>query len=428
MSHQRVVVTGLGAVTPIGVTKDEYWQNLLVGRSGAGHVEFPEQDMAQYRTRIAAPVKGFTPDDYLPRDRKTRYLGKPTVFALAAARMAIEDAGLNLMPANGRFELTGIDPDKAGVILGAAAGNMDILERELRRPAAESNPRRFSPHALPNHLVSALPATVAMMFTCQGVNYVVSTSCTSSSHAIGNGFRHLQSGWEDIIIAGGADSGINPTIFAGFMALKAMSARNEEPEKACRPFDRQRDGFVMGEGAGIVILERLEHALARKASIYAEITGFGSTSDAYHLTAPDPEGNSLARAIRMALHEAGRDGPGVDYINAHGTATRFNDMAETRALKQVFGRQAYQIPISATKSMTGHLLGAAGGIEFIATVLATRNGLIPPTINYEYPDPECDLDYVPDEMREASIESAMSISLGFGGFNCALVISRYEPQ
>jgi 3-oxoacyl-[acyl-carrier-protein] synthase II len=304
---------------------------------------------------------------------------------------------------------------------------MDILERELQRPVSENIPRRFSPHALPNHMVSALPATVAMMFTCQGVNYVVSTSCTSSSQAIGNGFRHLQSGWEDIIIAGGADSGINPTIFAGFMALKAMSTRNEEPEKACRPFDRYRDGFVMGEGAGIVILEKLEHALARKAPIYAEITGFGSTSDAYHLTAPDPEGNSLARAMRMALHEAGRDGPGVDYINAHGTATRFNDMAETRALKQVFGRQAYQIPISSTKSMTGHLLGAAGGIEFIATVLTVTNGLIPPTINYECPDPECDLDYVPDEMREASIESAMSISLGFGGFNCALVISRYEP-
>lgn len=427
MSHQRVVVTGLGAVTPIGATKDEYWQNLLVGRSGVRHIEFPEQNMAQYRTRIAAPVKDFSADEYLPQDRKNKYLGKTTCFALAASRMAMEDAGFELSPLNGRFQMRGIEPHKVGVILGAAAGNMDILERELQRPVSENIPRRFSPHALPNHLVSALPATVAMMFTCQGVNYVVSTSCTSSSQAIGNGFRHLQSGWEDIIIAGGADSGINPTIFAGFMALKAMSTRNEEPEKACRPFDRYRDGFVMGEGAGIVILEKLEHALARKAPIYAEITGFGSTSDAYHLTAPDPEGNSLARAMRMALHEAGRDGPGVDYINAHGTATRFNDMAETRALKQVFGRQAYQIPISSTKSMTGHLLGAAGGIEFIATVLTVTNGLIPPTINYEYPDPECDLDYVPDEMREASIESAMSISLGFGGFNCALVISRYEP-
>lgn len=426
MSSQRVVITGLGAITPIGMNKDDYWQSLSAGVSGTRRIQFPDVDMDQYRTQIAAPVEDFNPSDFLPWDKKSKYFGRPTLFALSATRMALEDAQFDLSLEEGRFEIGGIDPYKVGVILGAAAGNMTILEREFNRPCGQNSPRRFSPHALPNHLASAVPGSVAIMFNCRGINYVISTSCTSSSQAIGNSYRHLQNGWEDVIITGGADSGINPTIFGGFMALKAMSTRNEDPARACRPFDRNRDGFVMGEGAGIIILEKLEHALARRARIYGEITGFGTTSDANHLTAPDPEGASLTRAIRMALDEANGKGVPINYINAHGTATLLNDSAETRALKQAFGKRAYDIPISSTKSMTGHLLGAAGGIEFIATVLSMTHGIIPPTINYECPDPECDLDYVPNQMRQVPVQSAMSVSLGFGGFNSALIINSYE--
>lgn len=427
MSKQRVVVTGLGAITPIGMSAEAYWQNLLAGVSGTRRIQFSDLNMDQYRTRVAAPVEGFDASDYLPPDKKNKYFGRATLFALAATRMALEDAGFDLSLNQGRFELRGIDPYKSGVIMGVAAGNMAILEKEFERPH-HNGMRRFSPHALPNHLMSAVPGSVAIMFNCRGTNYVVSTSCTSSTQAIGNSYRQLQNGKEDLIITGGADAPINPTIFSGFMALRAMSARNEAPGSACRPFDRHRDGFVMGEGAGIIILEKLEHALARGATIHAEITGFAATTDAHHLTVPDPEGTSLTQAIRMALEEAERSGGSIGYVNAHGTATPFNDAVETRALRQAFGKRVYDIPVSSTKSMTGHLLGAAGGIECIATVLSTRHGRIPPTINYETPDPECDLDYVPNQMREASVHSAMSTSLGFGGFNSALVVSRYDNR
>jgi len=428
VSIQRIVVTGLGAITPIGLTKDEYWQNLLAGVSGIRRIAFPNENMAQYRTRVAAPVESFDLSDYLTSSRKHKYFGRATSFALAATRMALEDSGftLSLDPDKGNFHVRGIDPSKAGVILGTATGDMEILENEFQRPKRRNAQRRFSPHALPNHLASAVPGSVAIMFNCQGINYVISTSCTSASQAIGNSYRHLQGGWEDIMITGGADSGINSTIFNGFMALKAMSSQNENPQKACRPFDQKRDGFVMGEGAGIIILEKLEHALARNAFIYAELVGFGSTADAHHLTVPDPEGGALARAIRMAHREANGNGKPIGYINAHGTATQLNDVVETKALKRVFKKRAYDIPISSTKSMTGHLLGAAGGIELIATVMALRQGRIPPTINYECPDPACDLDYVPNQMREAPLESAMSTSLGFGGFNTALIVNRYD--
>lgn len=426
MSSQRVVVTGLGAITPIGNTKETYWQQLLAGVSGIRRIQFPNLNMDQYRTRIAASVQDFEVSDYLPADKKNKYHGRATLFALAAARMALEDAGFELCADQGGFRLSGIDPYRVGVILGAAAGNMAILEREFGRSGNQNGFKRFSPHALPNHLMSAVPGSVAIMFNCRGITYVISTSCTSASQAIGNAYRQLQNGEEDIILTGGADSGINPTIFSGFTALKAMSTQNDAPESACRPFDRDRDGFVMGEGAGIIVLEKLEHAQVRQAPIYGEVTGYGSTTDAHHLTVPDPDGRALTRAIRMALAETHQDGAAIHYINAHGTATRLNDVVETRALKQAFGKQVYQIPVSSTKSMTGHLLGAAGGIEFIATVLSMHHGMIPPTINHERPDPECDLDYVPNQMREACIQSAISTSLGFGGFNSALVVSRYE--
>jgi 3-oxoacyl-[acyl-carrier-protein] synthase II len=416
----------MGAITPIGLDKEEYWENLLAGLSGVRRFEFPDTEMAQYRTQIAATVEGFDPEIYLPPDKKTRYFGRTTLLAMAATKMALEDAGFTIEFDNAHCGISGQDPSKIGVILGAAAGNMEILEKEFQKNGNGTRQKRFSPHSLPYHLISAIPASVAILFGCQGVNYPVSTSCTSASQAIGNSYRHLQNGWEDIIITGGADSGMNPTVFGGFMALRAMSARNEDPVHASRPFDLKRDGFIMGEGAGILILEKLEHALRRNAPIYAEVKGFGMTADSYHLTVPDPEGRSLTKAIRMALEDAGVKPEGVDYINAHGTSTKLNDAAETTALKQALGKYAYGIPISSTKSMTGHLLGAAGGIEFIAAALAIQRGMIPPTINYEVPDPECDLDYVPNVRREKTVDVAMSTSLGFGGFNTALVAAKFE--
>jgi 3-oxoacyl-[acyl-carrier-protein] synthase II len=422
----RVVITGMGPITPIGVGTEEYWKNLLAGVSGVKRVEFPEADMDQYRTQIAAPVEDFDPAQFLPLGKEGKYLGRTSQFALAATKLALEDAGFELSFGKRQASIDGIDPSKIGVILGVAGGNVELLEDAVKLFVQDRGPRRGSPHTLPYYIISSVSASVAIKFNCHGMNYVVPTACSSASQAIGNSFWHLKEGWEDIIITGGADAGLTPVSFGGFVALRAMSTRNDQPEKASRPFDKERDGFVMGEGGGIVILEKLEHALKRNATICAEVTGFGMTSDAYHVTVPEMEGDSFARAIQMALHDAGIGPEEVDYINAHGTSTRLNDPIETKAIKKALGKHAYEVPISSTKSMIGHLLGAAGGVETIATGLTLRDGLVHPTINYEFPDPECDLDYVPNTMRKVPVRTAMSSSLGFGGFNSVLILRKFE--
>jgi 3-oxoacyl-[acyl-carrier-protein] synthase II len=411
----------MGAITPIGIGIEAYWKNLLAGVSGVGRIEFPDVDMSQYRTQIAARVNNFDATEFVPLGKEGRYLGRTSKFAMAAAKIALEDAGLELSFEKRQVKVKGVDPFRLGVILGVAGGNVELLEAAHKVFIEDNGPRRGSPHTLPYYLISAV-----IKFNCHGINYSVPTACSSASQAIGNSFRHLQNGSEDIIITGGADACITPVTFGGFVQLRAMSTRNDEPQKASRPFDRERDGFVMGEGGGVLVLEKLEHALERNASIYAEIIGFGMTSDAYHITIPEIEGHSFVRAFEMALEEAGIQPDAIDYINAHGTSTKLNDPIETRAIKKALGNHANEVCISSTKSMIGHLLGAAGGVETIATALTIRDGLIHPTINYEFPDPECDLDYVPNTKRERAVRTAITSSLGFGGFNSVLILRKYE--
>ena len=417
----------MGAVTPIGIGKEEYWQNLLKGTSGVKPLVFPTMDMDLYRTKIAASLDSFDPAAFFPINKNTKYLGRTSQVALAATKLAFEDGGFEFVQDKKKTSIAGIDPDKIGVILGTGSGNMDILEEGHGDFLEDRGPKRTSPHALPQQIISAVPANIAMYFQCRGISYAIPTACSSASQAIGNSFRHLKNGsWEDIVVTGGADCCITPLIFGCFAAMRAMSTRNDDPKKASRPFDRDRDGFVMGEGAGIIILEKLDHALKRNAPIYAEIVGFGMTSDAYHITIPNLEGGMFYRAIQMALKEGGLSPDEVDYINAHGTATRRNDPIETRAIKKAFGKRAYKIPISSTKSMIGHLIGAAGGVEAIASAMTINENKVHPTINYENSDPECDLDYVPNEMREVPVRVAMSNSLGFGGFNSVVILKQYE--
>jgi 3-oxoacyl-[acyl-carrier-protein] synthase II len=416
----------MGAITPIGTGKEEFWRNLLAGVSGVRGVTFPDMDMDQYKTRIAATVEHFDLSDFIPGTRKTKYLGRTSQMAIAATKLALEDAGFDLTFDKRGAAIGGVDPFRIGVVLGTASGNQDIFEKGLKEFFEDKGPRRTSPHALPYQLISSVAATLSITYGCRGISYVIPTACSSAAQAIGNSFRHLKDGPEDVIITGGADCAITPIIIAGFQATRAMSTRNDEPEKASRPFDRERDGFVMGEGAGIIVLEKLDHALKRGAPICAEVVGFGMNCDAYHITIPEPEGQAFVRAIRMAMAEAAIKLEDVDYINAHGTSTKLNDAIETRAIKEVFGKRAYGIPVSSTKSMIGHLLGAAMGAEIIATVLSIRDGKIHPTINYEFPDPDCDLDYVPNKMREVPVDVAISNSLGFGGFNAVLIVRKFE--
>lgn len=423
---RRIVITGMGVISPVGTGKEVYWRNLLDGVSGIRPLKFPDVDMDTYRTRIAGTVEDFELSDYLPANKKTRYLGRASRFALAAARMALEDAGLQLNFNKTQAHITGVDPYQVGVIMGTGSGNMDVLDNGYPRFLAHMGPKKLTAHDLPYQLISTVAASVAIQFNCRGISYVIPATCSSAAHAIGNSFHQLKSGLADIIITGGVECAITPMIISAFIATRAMSTRNDQPQKASRPFDRHRDGFVMGEGAGVVILETLVHALSRNAPIYAEVIGVGMTSDAQHVTIPALDGKPFGRAIRMALQAAGIEAQEIDYINAHGTSTRLNDPIETRAIKSVFGKRAYDIPISATKSMTGHLIGAAGGIEIIATALSIRDGIIHPTINYETPDPQCDLDYVPNQKRAVPVRTAMSNSLGFGGFNSVLILRKYE--
>ncbi|MDI6791611.1 MAG: beta-ketoacyl-ACP synthase II [bacterium] len=412
-TKHRVVVTGLGAITPLGNTFEEFWDGLIKGKSGLDRVtHFPVDD---YSSKIAGEVKGFDPGTYL-ETKDIKRTAKFTQFALAAATQAIEDAGLDLDTE---------DRDRIGVIVGSGIGGLDVIEQQ-HTVLLNRGPRRISPFFIPMEIINMAAGMISIYFGLKGPNSAVVTACATGTTAIGDAFRLIQLGEAEVMIAGGSEAALTPLGLAGFCAAKALSTRNDDPTGASRPFDAGRDGFVMGEGAGIVVLESLEHANLRGANIYAEVIGYASCGDAYHITAPAPGGEGAARAIKATLNDAGLEPQDVNYINAHGTSTVLNDKFETMAIKTVFGRQAYSLAMSSTKSMTGHLLGAAGGVEFIAAVLTVNRGIIPPTINYETPDPECDLDYVPNEAREAKVNVALSNTFGFGGQNVILAVKRYK--
>lgn len=410
MTNRRVVVTGLGVVAPNGNTVEEYWDNLVAGRGGAGPLT--HFDTEGFSSKIACEVKDFHPEQYIDA-KALRRMDTFVQYALTGAVMAMQDAGLEV----GKDDL---DPNRIGVIVGSGIGGIGVIEQQHAVLLAKG-PRRVTPLLIPMLISNMAAGQISIYFNARGPNSCVVTACATAAHSIGDAFRVIERGDADVVIAGGTEAAITPLGCAGFCIMKALSTRNDDPEHASRPFDRERDGFVIGEGSGILILEEYERARGRDADIYAEIVGYGMTADAYHITAPDPEGMGGSRAMSMSLEHAGLNPEDVDYINAHGTSTPLNDAAETKAIKTVFGDYAYKVAISSTKSMTGHLLGAAGGIESIATVLTIKNGVIHPTINYEYPDPECDLDYVPNEAREAKVDVAMTNSFAFGGQNATLV-------
>jgi 3-oxoacyl-[acyl-carrier-protein] synthase II len=413
VESRRVVITGVGALTPIGNTAEALWAGLTEGRSGIGPIT--KFDAALYPTRIAGEIRNFDPLAFVDK-KDARRLDPYLQYAIASAAMAVGDAGLD----------TGkIDAERFGVLIGSGIGGITTL-LEGEHVLLEKGPDRVSPFIIPMLIINMASGLVSMRFGAKGPNSSVVTACATGNHAIGDAFRLIRFGEADVMIAGGAEAIIVPLTIAGFCAMKAMSTRNDEPQKASRPFDAARDGFVCGEGAGILVLESLEHAVRRDARIYAEVIGYGMTGDAHHMTAPDPEGDGAARAMTLALKSAGLAASDVGYINAHGTSTPYNDKFETLAIKRVFGEHARKLAVSSTKSMTGHLLGAAGGVEAIATTLALHHGLLPPTINYETADPECDLDYVPNQARKQDVEVALSNAFGFGGTNATLAFRKYR--
>lgn len=408
----RVVVTGMGAITPLGNDVETFWQNIVAGRSGVGPITL--FDASALKTRIAAEVKGFDPEAWFGR-KEARRLDRYAQFALAATQQALQDA---------RLDPGHVDRERVGVILGTGIGGMGSLVQGVETLMTRG-PDRISPFMVPMMLADTAPGLIAIAYGFRGPNMAVITACASGTNAIGEAMNLIRRGDADVVITGGAEAAILPISVAAFNVMGVISTRNEEPERASRPFDRTRDGFVMGEGAGILVLERLEHAQARGARIYAEVVGYGASADAYHITAPLENGEGAALAMRRALADAGLSPREVDYINAHGTGTPLNDKSETQAIKAVFGEAAYDVPISSTKSMIGHLLGAAGAVEAIVCIRAITDGVIPPTINYEHPDPECDLDYVPNTARRRPVRVAMSNSFGFGGHNACVIFRRY---
>ena len=411
---RRVVVTGVGAVTPVGNTAEEFWAALIQGKSGIGPVT--RFDASPLPTRIAGELKGFDPLRYIDK-KDDRKLDPFLKYAIACAAMAVEDAGLNVER---------VDRTRFGVLVGSGIGGITTL-LETHKVLLEKGPDRVSPFFIPMLIINMASGLISMRFGARGPNSSVVTACATGNHAIGDAMRIIQRNDADVMIAGGSEAIILPLTFAGFCQMKAMSTRNDDPERASRPFDAARDGFVCGEGGGLLVLESLDHALARDARIYAEVVGYGMTGDAHHMTAPDPEADGAARAMSLALRDAGVEPTSVGYINAHGTSTLYNDKSETMAIKRVFGDHARKLAVSSTKSMTGHLLGAAGGIEAIATAFAIHHGILPPTINYETPDPECDLDYIPNHARKQDVEIALSNAFGFGGTNATLVLRKYRP-
>ncbi|MGY2975278.1 beta-ketoacyl-ACP synthase II [Thermostichus sp. MS-CIW-37] len=413
---RRVVITGLGAVTPIGNSPAEFWQSLLAGRSGIGPIT--HFDASRHDCRIAGEVKGFDPLDYLDR-KDVKRTDRFVHLAMAATRQALEDAD---------FRITDLNAEQVGVILGTGIGGIRVLE-EQQTIYLQKGPDRCSPFMVPMMIANMAAGHLAIHFGAKGPNSCTVTACASGSNAIGDAFRLIQRGEVQVAITGGTEAAVTPLSMAGFSAMKALSTRNDAPEQACRPFDRDRDGFVMGEGAGILLLEALEHARARGAKIYAEMVGYGLTCDAHHMTNPAPGGEGAARAMRLALKDAGLQPGDVQHINAHATSTPVGDIAEVQAIKSVFGEHAPRLAISATKSMTGHLLGGAGGIATVATALAIHHGWVPPTLNLDNPDPECEgLDFVPHKGRQMAVEAALVNAFGFGGHNVTLALRRYSPD
>jgi 3-oxoacyl-[acyl-carrier-protein] synthase II len=410
---RRVVVTGVGLVSPLGIGTEANWEALCAGRSGIATIT--HFDAAQFSARIAGEVKGFDPLRFLEK-KDVKKMDVFIQFAIAASQFAMDDARLEIAPDMGT---------RTGVFIASGIGGFTTIERE-HHSLIEGGPRRISPFFIPAAIINLAAGQVSIRFGAKGPNSATCTACSASAHAIGDAFEIIRRDAADVMIAGGSEAAITPMGVGGFAAMRALSTRNDEPERASRPFDKDRDGFVMGEGAGVVILEELEFAKRRGASIYAELVGYGMTADAFHITAPSEDGDGGMRVMQVAVQQAGIDPSRVGYINAHGTSTPFNDKLETLAIKRLFGDHARSLAISSTKSMTGHLLGAAGGLEAGITALAVRHQVLPPTINYDTPDPECDLDYVPNRKREAKIDYALSNSFGFGGTNGALLFKRYE--
>ena len=410
MEKKRVVITGLGLLTPVGNRKEETWKALISGRSGIERIK--DFDAADYPSQIAGEIKNFDPSSFLDK-KDVRHMDRFVQYAIVATKEALEDA-----------HLEGIDRRRVGVIVGAGIGGLRVIEQQ-HSVLLEKGPKRVSPFLIPMLIPDMASGQIAIQFGFQGPNYCTVSACASGAHAIADSYRILQNGEAEVMVTGGTESCITPLGLAGFCSAHSLSTRNDESEKASRPFDKLRDGFVMAEGAGVLILETLENAKKRNSHIYAEIVGLGLSADAYHMTAPPPDGNGAALAMKEALKDSKIKPQEIDYINAHGTSTPLNDKSETQAIKTVFGNCAYQIPVSSIKSMVGHMLGAAGAVEVAISALVIENSLIPPTINYEVADPECDLDYVPNSVRKKEVVVAMSNSFGFGGHNIVIVIKKY---
>ncbi|MBQ1249448.1 MAG: beta-ketoacyl-ACP synthase II [Selenomonadales bacterium] len=410
---RRVVITGIGAVTPIGIGKDAFWNALIEGKSGVGPIT--RFDVSEYTTKIAGEVSDFVVTDFIDK-KEAKRMDRSTQYAVAASKLAIDDA---------KLDLEAEDRERIGVIIGTGIGGMEALYDQYKVLFAKG-PSRISPFLVPMMIGNMASGMTSIQFGLQGPSSCVVTACATGTNSIGDAARAIKYGDADVMLAGGTEAPISPAALAGFGSMKALSTRNDEPERASRPFDKDRDGFVMGEGAGVIVLESLEHALARGAHIYAELAGYAYNSDAYHITAPAPGGVMAAKAMRQALKDGGIEPNEVDYINAHGTSTGLNDKNETMAIKEVFGDHAYELAVSSIKSMTGHLLGAAGGVECIAAAMAIDQGIIPPTINYETPDEGLDLNYVPNVAEKREVRVALSNSLGFGGHNATLALKKYE--
>ena len=410
----RVVVTGMGALTPVGNSVEEFWKSLKDGVSGISRVT--RFDPSRFTSQIVGEVKDFDATKYMEK-KEARRMDLVQQYAVASAREAFDHSGLGS---------DSFDPERAGVVVGSGIGGIETFEKQHAN-FLNQGPGRVSPFFIPMMIIDLCAGLISIRFNFKGPNYATVSACASGAHAIADGFKIIQRGEADVMITGGSEAAITPTALAGFCSARALSTRNDEPHKASRPFDKERDGFVMGEGAGIVILESLEHAQKRGARIFAEIVGAGQTADAYHMTAPAPGGEGAIRAMRLALQDAGLDAEAVDYINAHGTSTDLNDATETQAIKVAFGERARKIPVNSTKSMVGHLLGAGGAVELIATVKSIQEGILHPTVNYEFPDPECNLDYVPNQMRKVEVNAAISNSFGFGGHNICIAVSKFVP-
>ncbi|MEK6689835.1 MAG: beta-ketoacyl-ACP synthase II [Nitrospirota bacterium] len=410
---RRVVITGLGLVTPLGIGVEKSWDALCNGDSGVSKITlFDPKDLP---AQIAAEIKGFNPSDWIEH-KEIKKMDRFTHLAIAASQIAMDDSGVKISEENA---------ERIGVIVGSGMGGMAAIEY-YHTILTEKGPKRISPFFIPMTIINLASGQISIRFGAKGPNSAPVTACAAGTHAIGESFRIIQRGDADIMITGGTEAVITPLAIGGFCSMKALSTRNHDPKRASRPFDKDRDGFVMGEGAGIIVLESLESALSRSARIYAEVIGFGMSGDAYHISSPSPNGEGAARCMAIALKDSGIDPSEINYINAHGTSTKYGDELETKAIKTVFGEHAYRLKVSSTKSMTGHLLGAAGGVEAVITALAIKTGIIPPTINLDNPDPECDIDYVPNKAVKTNPKVAMSNSFGFGGTNACLILRRYE--